>query len=499
MPGAVALATDAPAMSACANTGKGRQADRGPDPMQKSPLFQRAASLASAALLLLLCSCATTAALAANTGEQKTAVILVNFQDGATQPITPAAAHALVFGTVSDFYWEASYQKTFFSGDTFGWFTIPVSSTGCDVDAIAREADKAAAAAGANLAAYSRLVYLFPRNACSASGYNSGSTLPSRTWVQGDDFSAYVIAHELGHNFGLLHSQTIDCGASVLGGTCVTKSYGDPADTMGYGATPHFNAFQKELLGWLGGSGQPPITRVTSSGTYAIGAYAAMGPAPRALKIPKGIDPATGRMTHYYVEYRQPIGSDAVLADFGNLTQGVLLHTGVEGDGFSSFLLDTTPDSVPASTYSDVEDGALGVGRRYTDDAAGISIRVVSADAGQAVVEVLFAAQAPAPASGTLTESVATDKAVYLRGDTVRMSALVKRDAVPLAGATVTFTVTTPGGAQATLTATSGSDGYARGSYRLAKGKSAVGSYGLRADASMNGAGATASNAFSVR
>lgn len=467
--------------------------------MHRSPLLHGAARLLSAALLLLLCSCATTSAMAAvTTGEQKVAVILVNFQDEATQPIAPAAAQALVFGEVSDFYWEASYQKTFFSGDTFGWFTIPVSKAGCDTDLIAREADKAAAAAGANLAAYSRLVYLFPQAGCSAAGYNSGSTLPSRIWIMGNGFSAGTIAHELGHNFGLLHSQTIDCGAQVLGTSCTTKSYGDPADTMGYGATPHFNAFQKELLGWLGGSGQPPIARVTSSGTYAIGAYETAGTRALALKIPKGTDPTTGKLTHYYVEYRQPIGFDRTLADFGNLTGGVLLHTGVEGDGFSSYLLDTTPDSVPASTYSDVEDGALAVGRTYVDTAAGISIRLVSADASQAVVEVSFSGSTPAPSDGTFTEAVGTDKTAYVRGETVLMSALVKKDGAPLAGARVTFTVGAPSAAT-TVTATTGADGYARGSYRIGKGKSAIGSYSLRADASSNGASASANSAFSVR
>jgi hypothetical protein len=460
-----------------------------------------ASRLCALLLVLLSCSCATTSALAATTtGEQKTAVILVNFQDDASQPITRDAAHALVFGNVSDFYWEASYQKAFFSGDTFGWFTLPVSGTGCDIDLIAREADKAAAAAGANLAAYSRLVYLFPQAGCSAAGYNSGTTtVPSRTWVMGNNFSANVIAHELGHNFGLLHSQTIDCGANVLGGACTTRSYGDPADTMGYGATPHFNAFQKELLGWLNTSGQPPIARVTASGRYTIAAFEPVGPGVRALKVPKGIDAATGRMTHYYVEYRQPLGFDAVLADFGNLTRGVLLHTGVEGDGFSSYLLDTTPDSVPASTYTDVEDGALEVGRTYVDATAGVSIRLVTADAAAAVVEVLFSSTpAPAP-GGTLTEALGTDKTEYLRGETVRMSALVKRDGVPVAGASVRFTVTAPGGGATTLSAVSGNDGFARGSYRVGKGKAAIGSYGVRADASSNGATATASIGFPVR
>src|SRR3989344_4936859 len=52
----------------------------------------------------------TLRAQATTMGEQKTAVILVNFEDAATQQMSAAAAHTLVFGTVSNFYWEGSYQ-----------------------------------------------------------------------------------------------------------------------------------------------------------------------------------------------------------------------------------------------------------------------------------------------------------------------------------------------------------------------------------------------------
>ena len=62
----------------------------------------------------------------------------------------------------------------------------------------------------------------------------------------------------------------------------------------------------------------------------------------------------------------------------------------------------------------------------------------------------------------------------------------------------MTFTVGAPSAAT-TVTATTGADGYARGSYRIGKGKSAIGSYSLRADASSNGASASANSAFSVR
>ena len=100
-----------------------------------------------------------------------------------------------------------------------------------------------------------------------------------------------------------------------------------------------------------------------------------------------------------------------------------------------------------------------------------------------------------AVASAQLSESVATDKPSYLRGESVRMSAIVKRDGVAIAGVAVRFTVTLPGGGATALSAMTGADGFARATYKLGKGKSALGAYGLRADAGT----ATAVTSFSVR
>ena len=78
------------------------------------------------------------------------------------------------------------------------------------------------------------------------------------------------------------------------------------------------------------------------------------------------------------------------------------------------------------------------------------------------------------------------------------MSALVKANGVAVANASVRFTITLPNGSTTTVSAVSGSDGYARASYRTAKGKGAAGGYRVRADASSSGSSATASTAFSV-
>lgn len=345
-------------------------------------------------LALLLYLVAAPSARAAATGEMKTAVILVNFTDAAAPSNTPAELNQLVFDKVSDFYWEASYQKTFLSGATFGWFTIPVSTTQCTWSQVASEGNRAAAAAGANLSSYTTFVYLFPTaSGCiNGGGGDIGPNGEHRVFVNGvAGFTEQMISHELGHQLGLQHSDGLDCDVSALGNTCVQRGYTDTADTMG--GHGHFNAFQKERLGWLNAAGMPPITTVTASGRYAIERYETPGTGAKALKLLKSVDPASGQKTWYYLEYRQAIGFDAVLAGLGNLTTGVQVRTGTltAGGIGTSLLLDMTAGSNATIAY-DIWDGALGVGRTYSDGTAGVSFTVVSADANGAVLDVTVAA-----------------------------------------------------------------------------------------------------------
>lgn len=549
------------------------------------------------------------AALPYTMGEQRTAVILVNFQDNATQPVTPAAASTLVFGTVNNFYKDASFQQTWLTGDTFGWYTIPVSGSTCDTASLYVEAEKAVTASGVDLSTYQRTIYMFPTiSACGWAGMANVGGARTRAWINGS-FTLHTVGHELGHNQGLSHAHSRDCGSVTLGSTCTVADYGDVADIMGSLRAGQFSPFQKELMGWLNDGVSPPIHTASASGRYSIEPYSSGSVGPKAIKIPRGVD-GSGKPLWYYVEYRQPIGTDAVLGTVGNLTKGVLVRLATEGDRYSSDLLDMTPGSYTTTT-GDFQDGALAVGQRYTDAAANVALTLVSADANGATIDVSIggtttptctraapvvsmtgpttqvaagtvvgytvsvtnqdsaacsatsfslARSVPAgwtgslaatsltlspgssatttlsvtsattaaagsygvgvgtsssagavhtasasasytvvaSAAATLTETLATNKASYARGETVYMSALVKKDGVAAAGASVKFTIALPGGSTTVVTAATGSDGYARATYKTAKGKSAAGSYGLRADATLGGGTATASGGFAV-
>lgn len=324
-------------------------------------------------------------------GGRKTLVLLVNFQDNTSQPFTLSDVTNLVFTQASNFYKENSQQQSWLTGAAYGWYTLPLSQTSCDTMLIENAAKQAATNAGIDVSSYNHYVYVFPNTtACPWGGQGTVGGNPGSVWLNGDLRVAEVI-HELGHNLGLLHSHGLECGAASVGTGCTSVEYGDPLDVMGSSNTGHFNAYQKERLGWLNSGSFPPITTVQASGTFTLSAYEAANTSVKALKILKSTDPVTGAKTWYYVEYRTATGSDSFISSlYGtNVPNGVVVHTGADIGG--SVLLDMTPASSTSYTF-DWYDPALPVGRTYTDPAAGVTITTNSVNGSSATVTVSLGA-----------------------------------------------------------------------------------------------------------
>jgi hypothetical protein len=343
----------------------------------------------------------TPAALANTFGEQRTLVLMANFQENPDEePLTVAQARALVFGEISDFFYENSYQQTWLAGDVYGWFTLPLSNAVCEMNSAGDAADQAAIDAGIDLSAYTRIVYLFTNTACNVAGAATVGGTPSRTWIDGV-FTADNLSHEMGHNFGLYHSHALDCYAETLGTNCNSIEYGDSYDVMGNPDFGHFNAFQKARLGWLGTNLSPPITSIQAEGTYTIDTYETLTGNPKALKIPRGIDPVSGNQTWLYLEYRQAIDFDSFLSTRsyklfrGDVTNGVVVHHVEEEDPNSSNLLHLNLDTQFRETYGTSYwfDPALSVGSTYIDTESGVTIRTEWANGTSAGVSVSFGAQ----------------------------------------------------------------------------------------------------------
>ena len=364
------------------------------------------------------CSTASSIPVPYTFGSQSTLVILVNFQDDAVEPATVTDVQNVFFSAANNFFLENSYQQTSLTGNVVGWYTIPDSVTTCNIGQIATDANNAAAAAGVNLANYTRYVYFFPQNnACGFSGASQVGGNPSQSWIN-DTLSPYVINHEMGHAFGLWHSHWLDCGSTAT--TCSNGTiveYGDDLDTMGLAPSPHFNAFQKERLGWLGYGSSPSIQTVTTSGTYTINPYELGGSGPNALKILKSTDSTTGAKTWYYLEQRQAIGFDAFLTNgtcsqcyTQNETTGVLFHLGTDGNGDSSELIDMTP----ATSSSGYFDDSLVVGQTFQDSTAGVTFTPTAVSSTGATVQITMSGNGPACAAAAPSVSVSPSQSQYV-------------------------------------------------------------------------------------
>ena len=308
---------------------------------------------------------------------------MVNFQDNpSAQPWTASAVQNMVFTQTSNWDMENSFQHTWLTGDVAGWFTIPVSSTNCDTNSIKSDALSAAQSAGYNLSSYSHFVYLMSSNTGCSSWWGLASVGGGDVWVNGQyNIAVHIFAHEMGHNFGLYHAHTMDCGTQVTCSSGTLSEYGDGFDTMGASSysAPHYDSFHKEQLGWVNTSGQPPLTTVTASGTYQITPTEVLDTNPKALKILK----SGSANSYYYVELRQAQGFDSFLSSYSDVISGVVFHSASPSDANSSDLLDMTPSS--PSTFSHP---ALTAGQSYTDSTTGVTITPLSVSTSVATVQV---------------------------------------------------------------------------------------------------------------
>lgn len=342
------------------------------------------------------------------TGEQKTIVIGINFQNANLECSTTQIQGMMFSGnpSVSTLYLETSLGNLWFSGDVVGPFTINYNSAGaCDYSAWANAADAAAQAAGVNLSQYTHKVYVFPKlNGCAWAGLGTVGGNPSRAWIAACDF-ADVYAHELGHNLGMHHASTDSNNDGVS--DC---EYCDNSDVMGYGGVGlrALNGPHREQLGWYAAD---KVQTLTAEGVYLVAPLEKspdQTPYPQILKFAK-----PGASDFYYVSYRRAVGADAALpAAYAERTS---VHRYSGAGTVPTFLIRALTDG---GSFTDSTSGLTVTQLAHNDDFATVSISAGCAPATPAVTASASSQSAPAGATVSYVLSVVNNDSAACGGAT---------------------------------------------------------------------------------
>jgi Gametolysin peptidase M11 len=212
-------------------------------------------------------------------GPQRILVALVTW---GPQPLARGDVQTIVFDQVDAFYRSMSYSKVSLTGTVTPWLRAFDGPVRCNLPLVRSSGLAAAAAAGYDPAKFDRVVFVHPEQDCPWSGVTQAATVFLNGVV-----TTHLVAHELGHSFGLGHANLTDCKRHG----CGALEYGDPYDTMGIGSGD-FSAKAKFDLGWL-----TNVSRAARNGVYQL------APIERPSKLPQALVLTTAN-DQYWIEYR---------------------------------------------------------------------------------------------------------------------------------------------------------------------------------------------------
>ena len=292
-------------------------------------------------------------------GRKDVLYMRVNFPDDLTEPNSETAAYSAM-NSVNQFYVDNAYDQVWLSTTVTPLLTLPQVKAWYATAgpfALLSDAREVARKAGFDTDNYQLDIV----SHTSVPGFDwcgLGFVGAKGTWLQCS--GAGVTAHELGHNFGVIHANlwNPDADYTSIHGLGVNVEYGNIYDTMGAAAAGNnqFNAVFKHDLDWLPAT---QIHTVTTNGVYRLHALDA------ALRTSGRFYAATVRKDFerdYWLEFRNRFTGNA------SLQNGVLLDWAPWSQSGGAELLDATPATAT------LNDAAVVIGRTFSDALAGIHI-----------------------------------------------------------------------------------------------------------------------------
>lgn len=314
--------------------------------------------------------------------------------------LTADAANSAVFGTrtatqagLNQFYMENSYGAFGFSGDILGPKTVTNLGT-CQqsaIDVIEKGWPDIFGKDYDHWMQYIGSAY----QSCGWGGIGGEGTAARPaygSWYNAES-DCTVLNQEVGHNLGLMHSNSITCTGAPFADdplTCTGAEYGNRHTVMGSGCA-HLGAYEKWYEGFFGGCN---AVRATVTGTYTLlpteipcdGVQALQIPMPKPRPFHNTQGTATVvNLSKYYLELRT--------------------KTSIDGKEAGPFVLVTVGGDVPASNKTSEFTWVLDMdpttpktaegmtaGKSFSDPAGGVSFSVQSIDATHATVDVTVTA-----------------------------------------------------------------------------------------------------------